>query len=309
MATFPTFYPSTRTFTPGEYPHTPFQTLSARNRRVLHSNVIQSSSLRLSFVRLSESDMLAILSHYNTQQGDFIPFAIPASILQGFTAADFIPTGYLWRYAEPPEVEDFCGPYHDVTVVLESVGAEAVIATGLSLVIVASMIGGAAALGATATGAQLTITATLTAGPATGNDASTSGVNVGVALQLLSGGASSGVTAPALTELVATTLAAGAPETSVTVPPLGLTITTTLAAGAGTGTDAAATGAELQMLILMAGNAASASSAAPAAAGLTVGTSLWSGVAFTGPDETYFNSWGWQHYGWDADLWPEGSLS
>lgn len=309
MATFPTLYPSTRIFTPGEYPHTPFQTFSARNRRVLHSNVIQASSLRLSFVRLSESDMLSILSHYNTQQGDFIPFAIPSSILQGFTAADFIPTGYLWRYAEPPEVEDFCGPYHDVTVALESVAAESVIATGCSLLILASMVGGAASLGSTAPGAQLTITATLTAGPATGNDASTSGFNPVVALQLLSGAASSGVTAPALVQSVTATLTAGSPQASATAPALSVTITTALAAGAGTGTDAGAIGAELPLLVLFVGGAASASSTAPAATGMTISVSLWSGVAFTGPDETYFNSWGWQHYGWDAELWPEGSLS
>lgn len=309
MVTFPTLYPSTRIFTPGDYPHTPFQTFSARNRRVLHSNALNTSGLRLTFVRLSQSDMLSVLSHYNGQQGEFIPFAIPSSILEGFTAADFLPAGHLWRYASPPEVEDFCGPYHDVTVVLESVGAEAVIATGLSLVIVASMTGGSAALGATAPGAQLTITATLTAGSATGNDASTSGFNPVVALQLLSGAASSGVTAPALVQSVTATLTAGSPQASATAPALSVTITTTLTAGAGTGTDAGAIGAELTLLVLFVGGAASASSTAPAATGLTISVSLWPGVAFTGPDETYFNSWGWQHYGWDAELWPEGSLS
>ena len=166
MATFPTLYPSTRTFTPGEYPHTPFQTLSARNRRVLHSNVIQASSLRLSFVRLSESDMLSILSHYNTQQGDFIPFAIPSSILQGFTAADFIPTGYLWRYAEPPEVQDFCGPYHDVSVVLESVAAESVLASGMTRTIVASLTAGAATASSTAPAMQISVTLSFVGGAA-----------------------------------------------------------------------------------------------------------------------------------------------
>ena len=309
MATFPTLYPSTRTFTPGDYPHTPFQTLSNRNRRVLHSNALNAAGLRLTFVRLSQSDMLSILSHYNGQQGEFVPFAIPSSILQGFTAGDFLPAGHLWRYASPPEVADFCGPYHDVTVALESVGSEAVVATGASLTVTASIVAGAAALGATAPGMQAAVTATLAAGPATGNDASTSGLVVTVALQLLAGAGSSGVGAPALDLTLTASLAAGAAGASATAPALDLTITATLAAGAGSGTDSAATGADLQILAVIVGGAASASSTAPAAAGLTVSVSLWSGVAFTGPDETYFNSWGWQQYGWDADLWPEGSLS
>ena len=166
MATFPTLYPSTRIFTPGEYPHTPFQTLSNRNRSVLHSSALNAAGLRLTFVRLSQSDMLSILSHYNTQQGDFIPFAIPSSILQGFTAADFIPTGYLWRYAEPPEIEDFCGPYHDVTVTLESVAAESVLASGMTRTIVASLAAGAATASSTAPAMQISVTLSFAGGAA-----------------------------------------------------------------------------------------------------------------------------------------------
>lgn len=309
MATFPTLYPSIRTFTPGEYPHTPFQALSNRNRRVLHSNALNAAGLQLTFVRLSQAEMLAVLAHYNGQQGEFVPFPIPSSILQGFTAADFLPAGHLWRYASPPDVVDFCGPYHDVTVALESVGSEAIVATGASLVILCRLAPGAPSLGSTAPGMQVAITAALAAGPATGNNASTEGLAAAVTLQLLAGAGSSGVTAPGLDQALTVALAAGAATASAIAPQLDLTITATLAAGAGSGSDSAATGAELQILALIVGGAPSASSAAPAAAGLTVGTSLWSGVAFTGPDETYFNSWGWQQYGWDADLWPEGSLS
>ena len=309
MATFPTLYPSTRAFTPGEYPHTPFQSLSNRNRRVLHSNALNAAGLQLTFVRLSQSDMLAVLAHYNGQQGEFIPFAIPSSILQGFTAADFLPAGHLWRYASPPDVVDFCGPYHDVTVELESVGSEAVVATGASLAIVCRLAAGLPSLGSTAPGMQATVTATLIAGPATGNNASTAGMDATVTLQLLAGAGSSGGATPGLGLTVTATMAAGAAAASTSAPPLDLTVIATLATGAGSGNDSAAAGAQLQLLVLIAGGAASASSAAPAAAGLTVSTSLWSGVAFTGPNETYFNSWGWQQYGWDADLWPEGPLS
>lgn len=189
MATFPTLYPSTRTFTPGEYPHTPFQTLSNRNRRVLHSNALNAAGLRLTFVRLSQSDMLSVLSHYNGQQGEFIPFAIPSSILQGFTAGDFLPAGHLWRYASPPEVADFCGPYHDVTVALESVGAESVVAVGLSAAVLATLASGAATASSTAPAMARTITLSIAAGPATGTDATATGSELAITVSLSAGAA------------------------------------------------------------------------------------------------------------------------
>ena len=190
MATFPTLYPSTRTFTPGDYPHTPFQTLSNRNRRVLHSNALNAAGLRLTFVRLSQSDMLSILSHYNGQQGEFVPFAIPSSILQGFTAGDFLPAGHLWRYASPPEVADFCGPYHDVTVALESVGVESVVAVGLNRAVLASIATGAATASSTAPAMLRTVTLSITAGPATGTDAAAIGAELTITASLAAGAAS-----------------------------------------------------------------------------------------------------------------------
>lgn len=169
MATFPTLYPSTRSFTPGEYPHTPFQSLSNLNRRVLHSNALNAAGLQLTFVRLSESDMLAILAHYNGQQGEFMPFPLPSSIWQGFTPEDFVPAAFRWRYLEPPEVVDFCGPYHDVTVSLESVGSESVAVVGMSMIILETMASGAATATSTAPAMLQTVTISLSSGAATGS--------------------------------------------------------------------------------------------------------------------------------------------
>lgn len=166
MATFPTLYAATRVFTPGDYPHTPYQTFSSRNRRVLHSNAITAAKLKLSFIHLSEADMLSVLDHYETQQGDFVPFAIPSSLLQGFTAADFIPTGYVWRYAEPPQVSDFCGPYHDVSVTLESVAAESTVALGFTQNIAVTFAAGAATASSTAPALSQTVTITFAPGAA-----------------------------------------------------------------------------------------------------------------------------------------------
>ena len=119
MATFPSISPSLRTFTPGEYPNTPFGTLNLNENRVRHSNVMLASQLRVSFVGITEATMLSILSHYNGQQGNYLSFGIPSELLSGVSSAsEYTLSNYRWRYSEPPMVEDYpCGG-HTVDVVL-----------------------------------------------------------------------------------------------------------------------------------------------------------------------------------------------
>lgn len=167
MATFPALIPSSRVYTPGFYPHTPFTAMSGKQNRVRHSTVMLGSRLQLSFVAITQATMLSIKSHYDGQQGTFLSFTIPSAITNGLTASDFTLTNYTWRYAEPPKVDDYCPQLHTVTVVLESVPPEGVTTTGLALSITASLAVGAATAAATATGASLTISATFTPGAAT----------------------------------------------------------------------------------------------------------------------------------------------
>lgn len=131
MATFPSLTPATRAFTPGEYPHTPFTTYNGLQNRVRHSNVMLSSSVRLSFIALAEADMLSILSHYQGQLGGFESFDLPASIWSGVgTVSDYELTNYRWRYTEPPSVEDvYCGR-HNVELALETVPPDGVVVNG-----------------------------------------------------------------------------------------------------------------------------------------------------------------------------------
>lgn len=104
-----------------------------------------NSQLQLKFIRLTESDMLAIKSHYAGQYGSFLPFAIPSSLLNGVTtAADFALTNYLWRYAESPEITDYCDSLHDVTIVLQSSPPENATLEGANLVVGVALTAGTA---------------------------------------------------------------------------------------------------------------------------------------------------------------------
>lgn len=97
-----------------------------------HSNVMLASSLKLTFTGLSEAQMLNILAHYKAQLGGFYSFDLPSAIWSGVsTVSDYSLTGYLWRYTEPPSVEDLpCGG-HNLELSLETVPPENAVATGL----------------------------------------------------------------------------------------------------------------------------------------------------------------------------------
>jgi hypothetical protein len=168
VATFPSLTPATRAFTPGEYPHTPFTTYNGLQNRVRHSNVMLSSSVRLSFIALAEADMLSILSHYQGQFGSFESFTLPSSIWSGVTTiSDYELTDYRWQYAESPTVDDaYCGRYN-VELALETVPPEGAFVNGAELAVIISLSAGTTA---TTNGIQQSITFTLSGGAATSYD-------------------------------------------------------------------------------------------------------------------------------------------
>ena len=170
MATFPTLTPSSRTFTPGRHPHSEIPTMSGLQTRVRSSNVILEQRLRLTFIGLTESEMLSIRSHYIGQQGRFLSFAIPSSLLSGMTTPSyFTPIGYSWIYGSAPQVEDIpCAQRYNVTVDLVTEPPEGVNVNGSEFRVTIAIQGGAVADNSSA-GFELTVTASLDAGIASGS--------------------------------------------------------------------------------------------------------------------------------------------
>jgi hypothetical protein len=188
MATFPTLTPSTRTFTPGLYPHTVFAGMSGKSNRVRNSNAMLQSQLRLSFMAITEAEMLSILAHYNGQQGSFLSFPLPSAVWSGGTASDFELSGYGWIYREPPTVEDLMCGGHNVQLVLETVPPEGTALVGLNLTMRYLLAAGTAT---TAPGAALSMTYALTAGLV-----GAPGINGTIGYSLTPGSVDSGATDP-----------------------------------------------------------------------------------------------------------------
>ena len=121
MTTFPALIPSSRVFTPGEYPATAFNGYSGAQNRVRHSNVFLASQLRLTYKAASEADMLTIWRHYAGTQGNYESFELSPEALSDVSSTDYVPGVYRWIYAGPGVVEDLpCGG-HNISLTLETV--------------------------------------------------------------------------------------------------------------------------------------------------------------------------------------------
>lgn len=191
MATFPTLTPSSRTFTPGRHPHSEIPTLNGLQTRVRTSSVILEQQLRLTFVGLTEAQMLSIRTHYIGQQGRFLSFGIPDSLLSGMTTPSyFTPTGYSWIYASSPQVEDIPGTQrYTVSIELVTVPPEGANMNGADFTVSIELVAGVAS--SEAAGAALTVTASIEGGIVADN--SSAGFEISVALSLLAGAADPGV--------------------------------------------------------------------------------------------------------------------
>lgn len=196
MATFPALKPSTRTFTPGRHPHSEISTLSGLQTRVRASNVVLDQRLNLTFVALTEEQMLSIRSHYVGQQGRFLSFTIPDDLLSGAVSpTSFTPTAYSWIYASRPTVTDIGLQRYDVAVELTTVPPEGASVIGVDFTVSVSMVEGAAIGDANTAGFTLAVTASLEAG-AVGGDVTFGalGADLTIAITLQAGAASGVVT-------------------------------------------------------------------------------------------------------------------
>ena len=207
MTTFPALIPSSRTFTPGEYPATAFAGYSGVQNRVRHSNVILAAQLRLTFLGLNEAQMLDIWNHYNGRRGEFRSFTLPAEVVSYGSITDYVPGTYQWIYAGPGQVDDLpCGG-HNVTLTLETVPPSAASMVGAQLFIGMRLAAGSANGGEYQLGVSQSIALSIDSGSAF---IAQNGIAAILILALQPGGASGDVTTVGLAPSINLTLNVGA---------------------------------------------------------------------------------------------------
>jgi hypothetical protein len=156
------------------------------------SNVLLDQRLRLTFVALTETEMLSIRSHYITQQGRFLSFFIPNDLLSGTTSpSSFTPTDYSWTYAATPQITDVGIQRYDVSVELTTVPPEGGNVNGAEFTVSVELTAGSVSASGDATGFDLTVTASIEGGVVADN--SSAGFDLTVSVALVAGGADSGV--------------------------------------------------------------------------------------------------------------------
>jgi hypothetical protein len=108
---FPAIAPSSRTFTPGRFPSTDFESLDGTKTHIRFGNKRVNATMTLGFSNLSESEVWDIIENYETVNGTWgkIQFLSDKG-LQGLHNNDLkreimgTYTGLDWRYSAPPTV-------------------------------------------------------------------------------------------------------------------------------------------------------------------------------------------------------------
>lgn len=109
---FPNIKPTSRRYSPGEYPQRPFQALNGAVTTLRYGNKRSDATLDLTFQNISDTNAVSILSNYETVTvaNDWVTFtAANAAAGAEATLANYLRevggSGLHWRYAEAPTVE------------------------------------------------------------------------------------------------------------------------------------------------------------------------------------------------------------
>ena len=112
---FPSLKPSSRTFNPGKYPSTTFESLDGTKTHLRYGNRRVNATLTLGFSNLSDSDAKLIIDNYVLTNEDWddadektrwVVFSSTRGLGGAATdlASYMMPSGLRWRYTQAPKV-------------------------------------------------------------------------------------------------------------------------------------------------------------------------------------------------------------
>lgn len=125
MATFPALTPTTRIFSPGNYPQTYQQSIGGTGVGYRRGALSIGKTLTLTFEYVLEADVNAIKAHYFDSYGTYDIFNVSSTVWIGYVTPPVDLNGnYLWRYVSQPVITDVTCDRFTVEVQLESVPAQ-----------------------------------------------------------------------------------------------------------------------------------------------------------------------------------------
>ena len=108
---FPTVKPASRSYSPGTYPSTDFESLDGTKTHLRFGNKRVNATLQLGFSNISDADAASILANYENVNSDWDYVTFNSSNgtvgIGNYTLANYVQeytSGLKWRYAGPPTV-------------------------------------------------------------------------------------------------------------------------------------------------------------------------------------------------------------
>jgi len=109
---FPTIKPTSRSYSPGTYPSTDFESLDGTKTHLRYGNKRVNATLQLGFSNISDADAALILDNYVQVNGDwnYVTFnrGFATSGIEPSDLRDYMRetggSGLKWRYSGPPSV-------------------------------------------------------------------------------------------------------------------------------------------------------------------------------------------------------------
>jgi hypothetical protein len=110
MAAFPSFTPTSRSFTPGTYPQRSYRSLSGVVTKRTFGNAPSQSALEMNFDNVADSTATAIINHYRSQTAINKRFQLSTITMGGMDSglvniADGTIDNLRFEYKEPPSVQ------------------------------------------------------------------------------------------------------------------------------------------------------------------------------------------------------------
>lgn len=122
--TFPTLAPTSREFSPGDWPIKSYNAQSGAEVRILYGNQRINAKLSLGYENIADANAQLFLDDYNDQFGTLRTFALPQEVRTGWTGAGTAldaPALSKWRYEGEPQVRAVRPGLSSVTVNLVAV--------------------------------------------------------------------------------------------------------------------------------------------------------------------------------------------
>jgi len=122
MATSPSLTPTTRLYTPGDFPSAIQSSSSGTTTGFRRGNRRINQTLQLTFDNLTETQVNLIRTHYDGQNGSFSIFYLSAECWAGYTILPVpLVSDFAWLYANAPTISDGIVSKWNVEIELMSV--------------------------------------------------------------------------------------------------------------------------------------------------------------------------------------------